>query len=58
MAHQPPRNPRSAGAILALCVIGGAVVGAIQGQPTIGVLAGTALGVLIAVIVWLVDRRR
>ena len=54
----PNRNPRAAGAILALTVIAGAIVGAARGQPTIGVLGGTALGTAIAILVWLVDRRR
>ncbi len=58
MAVPTNRNPRAAGAIIAITVIAGAIIGAVRGQPTIGVLAGTALGTAIAIIVWLVDRRR
>ncbi len=57
MSRPRNRNPRAAGAILALTVIAGAILGAACGQPTIGVLAGTALGAAIATLVWLVDRR-
>ena len=51
----PP--PRAAGAIIALTVIGGAIVGVIEGQASIGLLGGLALGVAIALLMWLRDRR-
>ena len=51
----PP--PRAAGAIIAFAVIGGAIVGTMQGQPTIGTLGGFGLGVAIALLLWLRDRR-
>ena len=50
------RNPVAAGAPLALCLTAGAVIGAIYRQPTIGILVGLAVGVGIAVLVWLRDR--
>lgn len=58
MAESRNRNPRAAGAVLAFAICAGALVGAARGQPTIGVLAGAALGIAIAIVVWLVDRRR
>lgn len=50
----PP--PRAAGAIIAFTLIGGAILGAVQGQPTIGVLTGFGLGAAIALLLWLRDR--
>lgn len=48
----------AAGAPLALVIIAGALIGGIKGQPIIGILVGVATGVVIAVAVWLGDRRR
>ncbi|WP_106638848.1 hypothetical protein [Allosphingosinicella vermicomposti] len=52
-----PRRPRSAGAFLALSIIAGSVIGVFAGQPSLGFLIGLGLGVLVAVLVWLMDRR-
>jgi hypothetical protein len=54
----PPSSPNAGGCLIAGAVVVGAIAGAVLGQPTIGVLAGTALGVAGALIVWLRDRRR
>lgn len=53
-----PRNPKAAGAPLALAIILGATIGGMVGQSTIGVLVGTGAGAALAIAVWLVDRRR
>lgn len=53
-----PSPPRAAGALLALSIIAGAVVGAYYGEPSAGVLIGFAIGVSFAVATWLIDRRR
>jgi uncharacterized membrane protein len=50
--------PRASGFFIAAAVVIGAVVGARMGQPSIGVLAGAGVGILLAVVLWLVDRRR
>ncbi len=55
---QRTRSTRAAGFILAISILGGAVAGAIVGQPSIGFLAGLATGVLIALLFWLSERRR
>lgn len=55
MSENPPS--RAAGAIIAFAVLGGAITGTFMGQPTIGTLAGFAIGVTIAVLLWLRDRR-
>lgn len=52
-----PANPRAGGALLALSVMAGAVIGTVQHQPTIGFLVGAAVGTALAVIAWLFDRR-
>jgi uncharacterized membrane protein len=52
------KTPRAAGLPLAIAIILGAIVGAIYGQPTIGLLVGTGVGAIGAIAVWLSDRRR
>ena len=53
-----PAKPIAAGAILALAILVGTLVGGILGQPSIGVIAGVAVGAVIAIGVWIADRRR
>jgi len=55
---QGRKNPTGAGAIIALLILGGTIVGGFMGQPSIGLLSGTALGVGIAIILWLRERSR
>jgi hypothetical protein len=50
------QNPTGAGAIIALLIIRGALGGGIFGQPSIGLLAGLALGILIALLLYLRER--
>jgi hypothetical protein len=52
------RYRQAGGAILAIAIIAGAVAGTMAGQPSIGFLTGTAAGILIAVLIWLNDRRK
>ena len=55
---EPARNyTRSGGCLLAFSVIAGVVVGTILGQPSIGFLAGSALGLALVVAVLLLDKR-
>ena len=51
------KGAQAGGSILAGCIIAGAVGGVILGQPSIGFLVGTAIGVAIAILLWLKDRR-
>ena len=51
------RGTQAGGSILAGCIIAGVIGGVILGQPSIGFLAGTGLGVAIAILLWLRDRR-
>jgi hypothetical protein len=49
---------QAGGFILAASIIAGAVGGTVVGQPSIGFIVGTVAGVLLALLVWVVDRRR
>lgn len=61
--HGPAMSSRgkftqAGGFILAASILAGTVAGLIAGQSSIGFLAGAAAGVLLALIVWAVDRKR
>jgi hypothetical protein len=49
---------RAGGCFLTLFIFAGFVAGLAIGNPMKGVLAGTAIGALLAIILWLIDRRR
>lgn len=51
-------QPRAAGAFIALSVIAGTVIGVFLHQPSAGVVGGAAVGIAIALGLWLSDRRR
>lgn len=51
------RIRRAGGFILAASIIAGTVGGVILGQSSLGFLAGLGAGVLLALLVWLLDRR-
>jgi hypothetical protein len=52
------RYTQAGGAILAIAIIAGVVAGKMVGQPSIGFLVGTAAGILLAILIWLNDRRK
>jgi hypothetical protein len=57
-AKRPAPRPASGGGfLLAAALILGTFVGLVLGQPSLGFLAGLAIGVLIAVAIWLRGRR-
>ena len=58
MKSDSGRYMQAGGAILAIAIIAGAVAGTIVGQPSIGFLVGTGAGILLAVLIWLNDRRK
>ena len=45
------------GVIIAAAILTGVIGGIVAGQPSIGFLAGAGAGVLIALLVWLKERR-
>jgi hypothetical protein len=52
------RTTHAGGCLLILAIFAGIGGGIAAGQPMLGTLIGTAAGILIAVAVWLIDRRR
>lgn len=46
------------GFLLALSIMAGAVIGGLMGQPSIGLLAGTGVGLILLALIWWIDRRR
>lgn len=56
MAETPPSA--AGGILIAICSIGGVVIGLMQGQVTVGFLAGIGIGSLGAIAIWLRDRSR
>lgn len=52
------KAPRAGGALLALSLLAGALIGIFAGQPSIGFLAGAGIGLLLLILIWLLDRRR
>jgi len=51
-------STRAGGCFLTICILGGFIVGLAINNPMKGVLLGTAAGIAIAMLLWLVDRRR
>jgi hypothetical protein len=49
---------RAGGCFLTLCILAGFVAGLAIRNPMKGVLAGTGIGALVALLLWLIDRRR
>jgi hypothetical protein len=49
---------RAGGCFLTICILAGFPLGLAIGNPMKGILIGTGAGILIAVVLWLIDRRR
>lgn len=58
MNDTPSSSPLGGGILLAIGSIGGAIVGTVMGQPSIGLVAGVVLGALGATAIWLWDKAR
>lgn len=52
------RNPMAGGFPFILCIFVGVIAGLTLGEPSLGFLLGAAAGTLIALAIWLLDRRR
>lgn len=52
------RTTHAGGFFLVLAILGGFAWGAMSGLPWHGAVIGTAIGIVLALGVWLVDRRR
>jgi hypothetical protein len=51
------RGTKAGGFFLTLSILAGFAIGVAIGNPMIGVLGGTLVGVLLALVTWLLDRR-
>lgn len=58
MASTEPKTPMAGGCLLSLAIMIGVVVGFTQGQASLGFVIGLGVGLVLAVAIWLVDRRR
>ena len=50
--------PLAGGFLLSISILAGALTGVYLGQPSIGFLIGAGIGLALAVLIWLLDRRR
>jgi len=57
MTTPAKKNPTGAGALIALLAIVGVIGGGMLGQPSIGLLSGIGLGIVIAILLWLRERK-
>ena len=53
----PARSTHAGGLFLMLAIIVGSVWGVAANKPMLGVLSGTGIGIALALLVWLLDRR-
>lgn len=58
MTRPSSRTPMAGGFLLALSLVVGTVVGAGQGQASIGFVAGLGVGLILLLAIWLIDRAR
>lgn len=52
------RTSQAGGLFLMLAILVGTLWGLNAGQPMLGVLRGTGAGLVLALVTWLIDRRR
>ena len=50
--------PLAGGFLLCVALLAGALTGIFLGQPSIGFLVGAGVGLTIAILIWILDRRR
>jgi mannose/fructose/N-acetylgalactosamine-specific phosphotransferase system component IIC len=53
-----PSTSRAGGCFLTAGILAGMIVGLLTGDAMRGVLIGTGLGIIAAIALWLVDRKR
>jgi ribonuclease PH len=61
VCHGPPMpssTTKAGGFFLTVLITGGFIAGVLAGNPMAGVLIGTAVGIALALLLWLIDRRR
>ena len=52
------RTGTAGGFFLSLCILAGLIAGVVLGNAMAGVLIGSTAGIALALIIWLIDRRR
>lgn len=52
------KNPTGAGAIIALAILGGTIIGGLMGQPSAGLLSGAGIGIVVAALLWWREREK
>lgn len=52
------RNSMAGGFLLAVSILVGAFVGIVKQQASLGLVVGLSVGIVLAIVIWLVDRRR
>ena len=57
-ADMASKSTKAGGCFLSICILGGFAVGLAIRDPMKGVLIGTGVGVLLALLLWLIDRKR
>jgi hypothetical protein len=50
--------PLAGGCLLSICLLAGALIGVLLGQPSIGFLVGAGAGLLLVILFWAWDRKR
>ncbi|MBX3592977.1 hypothetical protein [Sphingomonas sp.] len=58
MTQAPKPAPIAGGALLALALLAGTVIGVSRGQPSLGFVGGLAVGLVLLLLVALIDRLR
>lgn len=58
MDRKPSSVPLAGGALLALSLIVGSVIGVLRGQPSLGFIGGLGIGLVLLVAIALIDRAR
>jgi hypothetical protein len=53
-----PKTSRAGGCFLTICILAGFPLGLAIGNPMKGILIGAGAGIMLALITWLIDRRR
>ena len=57
-ARMQSKTARAGGCFLTLCILAGFPAGLAIGNPMKGVLIGTGVGIVLAVLTWAIDYRR
>ena len=52
------RTTKAGGCFLTICILAGFPLGLAMGDPMKGILIGTAVGAVLALATWLIDRSR